>query len=397
MILGHQSRRLVQKSSRHVKSVSSALNPCRNIHLSVVRRATEMDDSDANIIEPDESEDQFLEKPAPAKSHQYVPMILNRHIRHPSQTNEEIDREMGFDDLQLRSIARTRKRELVRWLKQEGQQYHHIPQHLAMDLENRRIEGIRRRAEERMYTRLNAFYNTLTLDEIENKTTSESIDETPGQLENTTSKSNEPAKAIPGASSPFQKILTGELYTDLSPAQVEKQVLTLLQQRKPELHKQYQNYIKWCDYTIRKSSIWFSFPDKAVYRDMINRIYNDKEDFKATNPDLGRDELKGHEWPIPPLSVSHFLKIPIGAFPFGRTPFVLNKTFRAWRPLSHSKRLQMFDAWREGLGLRNVAWLGGVSWRRVDGIIGILKREWEYVQKVTTPLNCFSMMSQVSD
>ena len=42
----------------------------------------------------------------------------------------------------------------------------------------------------------------------------------------------------------------------------------------------------------------------------------------------------------------------------------------------------MFEAWREGLGLRNVAWLGGISWRRADGIIGILKKEWEFIEKV---------------
>jgi hypothetical protein len=56
----------------------------------------------------------------------------------------------------------------------------------------------------------------------------------------------------------------------------------------------------------------------------------------------------------------------------------------------------MFDAWREGLGLRNVAWLGGVSWRRVDGIIGILKKEWDFIKKVNIhpPVLCF-VMSQV--
>ena len=44
-----------------------------------------------------------------------------------------------------------------------------------------------------------------------------------------------------------------------------------------------------------------------------------------------------------------------------------------------------------GLGLRNVAWMGGVSWRRTDGIIGILKKEWEFAEKVYFPPSEVSM------
>jgi len=82
-----------------------------------------------------------------------------------------------------------------------------------------------------------------------------------------------------------------------------------------------------------------------------------------------------------PIYKHHYVN-PLG----DATPFLMNPTFKPWRPIPHSTRLKMFDAWRAGLGLRNVAWLGGVSWRRVDGIIGILKREWEFVEKVlSTP------------
>ena len=90
--------------------------------------------------------------------------------------------------------------------------------------------------------------------------------------------------------------------------------------------------------------------------------------------------------------IDESIKFPILGTPssnylasYSKSPFRLNESFKPWRPIPHSMRLQMFDAWREGLGLRNVAWLGGVSWRRVDGIIGILKREWEFVEKVLSP------------
>jgi hypothetical protein len=101
------------------------------------------------------------------------------------------------------------------------------------------------------------------------------------------------------------------------------------------------------------------------------------------------NDLAYHVGPLlPPDSL--FLTVPIYKHhyvnPTGDpTPFLMNPTFKPWRPIPHSTRLKMFDAWREGLGLRNVSWLGGVGWRRVDGIIGILKREWEYVEKVLFP------------
>jgi hypothetical protein len=76
--------------------------------------------------------------------------------------------------------------------------------------------------------------------------------------------------------------------------------------------------------------------------------------------------------------------------PILRHPFPFNEHFHPWRPISHSTRLRMFDAWREGLGLKNIAWMGGVSWRRADAIIGIMKREWRFVAEVINPpiLSC---------
>ena len=88
-------------------------------------------------------------------------------------------------------------------------------------------------------------------------------------------------------------------------------------------------------------------------------------------------------FPFLPIPASHY------ANPDHRSPFPHNPRFRPWRPISHSTRLRMFDAWREGLGLRNIAWIGGVSWRRADGIIGIMKREWQFVKEVMSPLFAF--------
>src|SRR6202022_5092895 len=76
---------------------------------------------------------------------------------------------------------------------------------------------------------------------------------------------------------PFEKIMHGKILLGLTPEQLEERFLSLLKAENPKLHTMYQNYIKWYDYTIRKWSIWFSFPDTSIFSDVINRIRPDKE------------------------------------------------------------------------------------------------------------------------
>jgi hypothetical protein len=290
----------------------------------------------------------------------------------------EIDRSMRSEDLDLRTIARNKKRELVRWIKQEGSVHEFLPQHIMLDMEQRRVERIRKRAEGRMFSRMNEFFNSLSLEDIRGAwaafPTSEAMFEQLASGHGTT---------------PFEKVMNIEVRIGTSFVVIRDQLLTLLKQRDPKLHTLYENYIKWCDYNIRKWSIWFSFPDTHIYWDLVSRIKNEQprplqdEDVEPDFPDEDTDpDIKDKfEYPIPSIPPSNYL----GRSENNVSPFFLNETFVPWRPLSHRKRMQMFDAWREGLGLRNVAWLGGVSWRRVDGVVGILKQEWEFVKQVCSP------------
>jgi hypothetical protein len=272
----------------------------------------------------------------------------------------------------------------VRWIKQEGSIHEFLPQYMMLDMEQRRVERIRKRAEGRMFRRMNEFFNSLGLEDIRGPSTAFPTSE--AMLEQLESAYG---------TTTFEKVANMEVRIGMSFAAIRDRVLTLLKQRDPKLHTLYENYIKWCDYNIRKWSIWFSFPDTQIYSDLVSRIKKDQsrflpdEDLDPDNPeeeanaeeDFNSNRNDEFEYPIPGIPPSNYL----GRSEHNVSPFSLNETFVPWRPLTHRKRRQMFDAWREGLGLRNVAWLGGVSWRRVDGVIGILKREWEFVKQVCSP------------
>lgn len=341
----------------------------------------------------------------------------------------EIDRQMSVAELGLNDVRRVQKREFMKWLIQEGQEYEYFPQHVVMDVEERRVEKARIRAEKKMFACMNAFFNSLTLEEIQTGQLSKEESKRKSRVLRI-AKKGRPSKQSVSESQPssLERLMNGEIATDLTPKQIESKVLSLLKQSDPKLHQLYKNYIDWSDYQIQKRTLWFSFPDLSThpaYAGVIGRILG-PEGLAAEGKDIRASQLREIEEPTigaaatdadkteePPsearveettqpiperdgddLAYYYGPRLdPQAQFPvlgFQRThylehnmnPFPMNPEFQPWRPLPHRTRLQMFNAWRAGLGMRNVAWLGGVSWRRVDAVVGIMKREWNFVKQV---------------
>lgn len=403
MILRCQCRRLLSRSSTTTTIQSIQYNSAfpipslnRSIHSTPIRRAQEPDD-DADEGIDDTADVELGDFPPSTPSLKTVTGSRSRNARFSpdkssapqteKKTLEQIDLAMSVEDLGLRSVARTRKRQFIRWLKQEGAKYEYFPQHVVMAIEEKRVEKARKRAEYRMFVRMNRFYDSLTIEEIKE-----------GQLVDTgvRTKGMKPERIdalrpLQESPTPFEKLMSGEEELDeLTTKEIESRVLKLLKQHDEKLHTMYKNYIDWSDYQIQKRTMWFSFPDKPLYAPIIDRIRGPDPESLPTPEETTSTETETEDlayyygpripentlFPILPEGKSHYLN------PAEDTPFLLNRSFKPWRPISHATRMRMFHAWREGLGLRNIAWLGGVSWRRADGIIGILKKEWEFVEKV---------------
>jgi len=399
---------------------------------------------------------------------------------------EAVDATMSNSDLGLYSGPRRRKREFIRWMVTAGSKHEFFPQAIAMDIESRRVERLRKRSEERMFKKMNDFFNSLSEEEIKEGTLVK-----PPKIGGKIQR-----RVLYPHPSPFQQLM-GSLPPGWEETrESESVVLKLLSRSNKSLHKQYEEYINWSDYKLQKQRLYFLFPtvlfptdlESPGFRDVLVRflaIYEQEEkeqeerdkenviepkgeddgEVKIPDPEAldellrldrmakgeaEKSEIKTQEQESPvktsgsaepasegtvettssetesapvdnvetsesnqlsqkekekekkeaidlayhvgpqiPLD-SRFDTLPIYKHhyvnPTGDpTPFLMNPTFKPWRPIPHSTRLKMFDAWREGLGLRNVSWLGGVGWRRADGIIGILKREWEFVEKVLFP------------
>ena len=401
--------------------------------------------------------------------------LIERPSRRPKKGLGSMDRLLSNRELGIYSGPRARKRNFVRWMVASGAQHEFFPQSIVMDLESRRVERIRKRAEDRMFQKMNNFFNSLSEEEIREGKFITSTDNGDGR------KEQRPVYPDP---SPFQQIFTDVLEEDLK--ELESNVLKLLKQHNIRLHTQYREYINWSDYKLQKQNLYFKFPDDTEspgFRDVVSRLVDLEESISDKNEEPPRDNIfpkegmqqgEDHEAKMPspeeldemlrrdmmetaqaetskstddgPESPAHPVQqssatetTPPEANPestseadldpralkekakrddlkrqnadlayyLGRplepftqfptihiyrhhyvnptrepTPFPMNPTFKPWRPIPHSTRLKMFEAWRAGLGLRNVSWLGGVGWRRTDGIIGILKKEWEFVEKV---------------
>ena len=405
---------------------------------------------------------------------------VERPLRKPKRGLESIDPLLTNKDLGLYSGPRKRKRDFIRWMVTSGSKHEFFPQEIAMDIESRRVERMRKNAEERMFKQLNDFFNSLSEEEIENKSLI-----TP--LKAAGEKNSRPIYPHP---SPLERILECDRPTSNNAKEIESNVLHLLKRHNKYLWSQYQDYIDWSDYKLQKQTLYFRFPadlespefqavvlrllaieeeglKKSRYRKeektpgegghrespkpeldgnkdpnsdqldeliKLNRMEteqtrqaedeNDGPELSVETSDSEGTSSKGNDettseneikdvntQKISELDSSKTLKEdpndvdlayylgpalpPYTRFPTlpiykhhyvnptqNPTPFLMNPTFKPWRPIPHATRLKMFDAWRAGLGLRNIAWLGGVSWRRVDGIIGILKKEWEFVEKV---------------
>jgi hypothetical protein len=367
------------------------LTPSRHIRTSVLRRSP-IDDSDDNVddLEADALPDRLSptslrELAAPERdsderdSNRDEDDVSQGPRSSQTQTLEDIDSRMSVADLGLKNMARKRKREFIRWSIQEGNKYEHFPWHVTHEIEERRLRRRRKETEERMFFKMRVFWDSLTMEEIvEFKLGKKRPKRRMGKEEYALWREKLPSPT------PLEQLLDGDADIGLTKIEVESRALKLLQRYDQEVHVQYRNYIEYTDYELQKMRLWFSFPDTPDYAAVVSRLRGPPEDAEPSPNDLATyfgpvlsDDV---EYPIMPIEKSHYIHS------LAEHPFTMNPTFRPWRPLPHEMRLRMFDAWREGLGLRNVAWLGGVSWRRVDGIIGILKKEWEFVQKVTFPL-----------
>ena len=477
MILRHRCRSLLSPSSlkplSHRRRLPSSLNPRRCLRTTSSRQAESEspDDIDQTIEQVDElspnpdTEARDVSRLQPSTSDLFGNRRRGEEDEERGfQTSDQIDASMSIEELGLKKMTRKAKQSFLRWIMQEGTRYERFPQHILWQLEERRIEKARKGSEDRMFQRMNTFFNTLSLEEIERGELVVMLDEK--GRKKTVKREQQPEP------SPFQQLMTGKIKKGMNLKQIESKALSLLGQYDQKLHTLYRNYIDWCDYQLQKRRIWFEFPNSQKYADVVARsraltedeVYKQEQrinmeeekkaakgrkrveipmETKAIIPDgiqldaiektnktlddatdqttitesenatkqpgeseettkVSEKEVQlESEDPLQEEDLPHYLGPRIDEsvkFPFlgtpnsnylinrDHTPFRLNRTFKPWRPIPHSKRLQMFDAWREGLGLRNVAWLGGVSWRRVDGIIGILKREWEFVEKVLIPL-----------
>jgi len=398
MILRCQCRRILSRSPTPAQIQYNhsipPLSSYRLLHSTSVNRATVIDDADAGIEDTEDLDQDELPQSTPnlrTITRQWAPRESSDDVVE-KMTKEQIDMSMSIEDLGLRSVTRTQKREFIRWLKQDGAKFEHFPQHIVMDIEDRRVEQMRKNAEDRMFGRMNKFYNSLTLEEIKE---GRLIEEGTVRTKNMNPEKLDALRSQQPLPTPFQRLMTGEEDIDLTRKQIESRVLMLLKQHDEKLHTMYKNYIDWSDYQLQKRTLWFAFPDIPQYADVVHRIRG--PDTRRTKPQKpGSEDLADYygprlpentTFPVIPVERNHYLNFR------GDNPFNLNRAFIPWRPIPHATRRKMFDAWREGLGLRNVAWLGGVSWRRADGIIGILKKEWEFVQKVLSPASFIRMMN----
>ena len=370
MVLRHRCRRLVLLSRIHTPSCCQSLKrPLHTTSLCAKEPSEEdvvpNDDSPPNPLDKIREQMSSEQQPAPGQ----IPG--KTFVR--TMTLEEIDMKMTAAELGLKKVKRAVRRNFLKWVIQEGRQFEHFPQKLVHDIEERRVEKIRKKAEDRMFARMNTFFNSLTFEEIEE-----------GNLQEPIKKSeNEQGRVSLESPTPFQKLMSTSSGSIRS-KDWESKVLALLKIYDPKTHTMYRNYIEWSDYKLQKYAVEFDFRnyfhDSKDCGDLGTRLTHLSE--KGPNS----DDLANH-FGTPIGDDTIFPSLPRFRQFYGReSPFRTNPTFKPWRPLSHKTRQQMFDAWREGLGLRNIAWLGGVSWRRVDGVIGILKREWEYVQQVLSPL-----------
>ena len=405
MILRCQCRRLLSRSSTTTAVQSNHAFPIpslnRSIHSTPIRRAQEIDD-DADEGIDDTADAKLGDFPPSTPSLETVTDSRNARFSRGDKSSapeggkrtlEQIDMAMSVEDLGLRSVARVQKRQFIRWLKQEGAKYEHFPQHVVMAIEEKRVERARKRAEDRMFKRMNRFYDSLTIEEIKE-----------GRLADTGVRTKDMAperidalRPLQVSPTPFQKLMSGEEeLDDLTTKEIESRVLKLLKQHDEKLHTMYKNYIDWSDYQIQKRTMWFSFLDRPLDAPVIDRIRGPDPKSLPTSGETTSTETETEDlayyygpripedtqFPILPETKSHYLK------PSEDYPFFMNPSFKPWRPISHATRVRMFHAWRQGLGVRNVAWLGGVSWRRADGIIGIMKKEWEFVEKVRIQPPC---------
>jgi hypothetical protein len=414
----------------------------------------------------------------------------------------QVDAVLDDEDLGLKTMPRRAKVPFRKWLLEDGTFRKEYPNYLVADIEAQRIEKLRKASEERLFARMNAFFDSLSLEEI-----------IAGKLAMKTDKKgrilpNQPRHPQPEPT-PFQQVMSGEIVLDLSAKEFESRVLALMSRWSSGLAALYKNYIDWSDYQLQKQRLWFWFSSKRHHGDVVERLWALNVEVGMEGGNEGPWELEGgdegqrkfDEFGIPinfdgsedtftstvrgkgvsstieatdvtttlatesettdiettssveqpqetdtpsesdqsailtaeesaVMAEQHavvsltnvpkytvepmeetvprtldlgehigpkvstvvpfpFLGIPNSnyintALPY---PFPFNQYFRPWRPISHSTRLRMFDAWREGLGLKNIAWMSGVSWRRADAIIGIMKREWKFVAEVIIPLS----------
>ena len=419
-MLHRQCRSILSPSSvLYRRNRPLPLNSRRTLHTTLFPRQKEpIDDADPDVDDSkdlalDESEDErFLEQNSIGRNGRGFRRPRSRLVQRPPKPRrslEEIDRtigskELGYDFDRVRNKA---KRNLIVWLEVHSAKQRHYPQHLIMDLEERRVEKARERAEKRMFTGLNDFYDSLSVEEIVQK----KLNLVPVSLRDKYGRKYRPPQPEP---TPLSQLLNGQIPTALSKQEIESNVLSLLDGHNPYLHKLYREYVRWSDYKLQKQTIWFQFPDTQDFAEVVARLrgidtqlepegdkkFDDDSNSEVRDKhDVDEDHKKGDKkvksvadddhdlskyfgrpvpylmsFPVVPIESSHYL---------GKGhPFPLNGTFRPGRPVPHETRLKMFDAWREGLGLRNTAWIGGVSWRRADAIVGILKREWQYVDQV---------------
>ena len=398
MILRHQCRRILSFSQSSALRYSQPPPHClprpRKFHSATPRRADTLDESvdieGINDIEEtgDLAHLEAVEEEEPEPRRRRLRVTPGGKSANAVEPEEAPKISLSANELGLGYIRRYNKKTFVRWLILDGpERGYFYPQWLGMEIEGQRVERARKKAEDRMFQRMNMFFDSLTTDEILHSLTAN---------ENSEQKEDESVKSEPHDWSqpstlrprlpeptPISQLLSGAIQSKFTPQQIEGRALILLKQYDPQLHSMYRKYIDWSDYTLQKQRLYFRFPNNKKFKDVVERLqgapFKREEVAKGDlSKYFGKRIPFGTVFPFLPRRQSNYL-LPTNH------PYHLNKFFKPWRPIPYKLRVKMFDAWREGLGLRNVAWLGGVSWRRADGIIGILKREWDFVAKVIIP------------
>src|SRR5271154_3165827 len=157
---------------------------------------------------------------------------------------EAVDASMSNRDLGLYSGPRKRKREFIRWMVTSGSKHEFFPQAIAMDIESQRVERLRKKSEERMFKKMNDFFNSLSEEEIKEGT----LIKPPkigGKIK------ERPLYPHP---SPFQQLM-GNLPPGWDETrESESVILKLLSRNNKYLHKQYEEYINWSDYKLQKQT-----------------------------------------------------------------------------------------------------------------------------------------------